>query len=643
MQIAKTIFGAFGFGAVALLFWRPAGNLAVCSDSNDTPPPVSYKIEFGEKSFWAVHSHITRLEPADNEFAAREQTFRVAKNIGINFVRTGFIWRDIQPEPNRWQWTKFDSVVLSARRQRVHLLGLVHTPPQWAFPAHEHLNEWTVFLDSVVTRYGDYITDWEIWNEPNIDKFWPTRAPIEGYFELVKRSHQLIKQRKPRATVLLGGMANQPSAFVMWEKLMALGVADFCDGLAYHPYGVVGEELVPILQRIRGIVAAHSSSPKPVWITEYGWSSWRHPLHPARSNSFAQVLQYCFQQELKINRPANILVLDDMFSAAMETCDLYEPLRQQFEAFGWRADLIEVNALLKFLQTTTQPTRENIVVVPTNKLPAELVQPLINFIQRGGSVVMLSGVPFPNNAARLNVKWTSGQNEDDAPKFVNRIPAPVNLPANAPAKNFLLDPAAAAEVRYVPLLSASQAGKPLGEVAALFDYHGQKKGALVAFTTSLTIRSNRHSVTYHEHATDILKTALVYLLEGGAHFFVYEFRDQQAQTNDKYYGLVENDFRLKDAAQAVFWLGQQLGKGAVVRSKNYFSSGVLIEMESLDGARYVITWGAEAMTRFKNNFMSKGRYTPETCHHFSVEQLLAGLERQQEGALANVIIWRAAN
>ena len=224
MQIAKTIFGAFGFGAVALLFWRPAGNLAVCSDSNDTPPPVSYKIEFGEKSFWAVHSHITRLEPADNEFAAREQTFRVAKNIGINFVRTGFIWRDIQPEPNRWQWTKFDSVVLSARRQRVHLLGLVHTPPQWAFPAHEHLNEWTVFLDSVVTRYGDYITDWEIWNEPNIDKFWPTRAPIEGYFELVKRSHQLIKQRKPRATVLLGGMANQPSAFVMWEKLMGLGV-----------------------------------------------------------------------------------------------------------------------------------------------------------------------------------------------------------------------------------------------------------------------------------------------------------------------------------------------------------------------------------------------------------------------------------
>jgi hypothetical protein len=643
MKDSKIILAALGFCAVILFFWRPAGNFAVCSDSNYTPAPASYKIEFGEKSFWAVHSHITRIDSADNEFAAREQTLQTAKSLGINFVRTGFIWRDIQPEPRRWQWAKFDSVVLSARERSVHLLGVVHAPPPWAFPAHEHLNEWAAFLDSVIAHYGEYVTDWEIWNEPNIDKFWPKTAPVERYFDLVKRSYQIIKQKRPQATVLLGGMANQPSAFIFWERLAALGAADYCDGVAYHPYGVVGEELVPILQKIRGIFSASHSSPKPIWITEYGWSAWRHPLHPANSSALAQLLRYCFQQELKIVRPANVLVLDDAFAAATEACDLYEPLRRQCETFGWRLALVGVEELLQFLQTIPQPTRENVVIVPTNAMPAELVEPLINFIQRGGSVVVLGGVPFPNHVARLNINWTGVRDEENMTKLVNRIPQAIDLHANAPSKNFLLDPAAPQELRYVPLLSANQRGKALGEIAALFAYHGQMKGALIAFANSLAIRSTKRSVTYHEQATDILKTALVCLLEGGEHFFVYEFRDQKVNTKDKFYGVIENDFKLKNAARALSWMQQQLGRGVIVRNKSYFADGAIIEMEGLSGGRFVITWGKEAAAKFKTDFMGTGHYTPETYQHFPADKLLGGLERQEEGALANVIVWRAIN
>jgi len=642
MKTQKTILGVLGLSALLLLFWRPAGNQAICSDTNYPPGPAAYKIEFGEKSFWAAHSHITRTDPADNEFAAREQTLKTAKSLGINFVRTGFIWRDIQPEPNRWEWAKFDSVVHSARRQKAHLLGVLHAPPPWAFPAHEHLNEWSAFVDSVITHYGDDVTDWEIWNEPNIDRFWPKTAPVEGFFEIVKRSYQIIKQKRPQATVLLGGMANQPSAFIFLERLAALGVASYCDAIAYHPYNIAGEELLPILQQIRGIFPASGSSSRPIWITEYGWSAWRHPLHPASSNVLAQLLQYCFQQQLQINRPANLLILDDSFAAATETGDLYEPLRRQCETFGWRADLVEVEGLLTFLQNTT-PQREKVVIVPTNKVPTALVAPLISFIQRGGSVVMLGGVPFPNNAAKLHIRSTGIQDEETLSQVVNRTSQNVNLPAKVPGKNFLSDPAAPQEVRYVPLLSAQQQGNALGEIAALYDYRGRNQGVLIAFSAGLTIKSTKRSVTYHEQSTAILKTALVYLLESGAHFFVYEFRDQTANTKDKFYGIVEDDFRLKGAAQALTWMQQQLGKGVIVRNKTYFTGGALIELESLTGERFVMTWGREAAARFKTSFMNTGHYTPETYQRLPAEKLLAGIEQQQEGALANVIIWRATN
>jgi len=518
------------------------------------------------------------------------------------------------------------------------LLGLVHAPPEWAFPAHEHLNEWTAFLEAVVARYGDDITDWEIWNEPNLEQFWPQSAPVEGYFELVKKSYRLIKQKYPRATVLLGGMANQPSAFVYWEKLLALGVAEYCDALAYHPYGVVGEELVPILQRIRRLVPANGPRPKPLWVTEYGWGAWRHPLHPARSTAFAQLLRYSLQQELKISRPASIRILDDSFSPATEAAEVYESLRRQIEAFGWRAELVALDELMKFMQTNSPPSRDQIVMVTTNRLAEAASAALIDFIRRGGTVVMMMGaVPFPK---KLDIAWTEAPDEEAKWKSVCRIPPPVKPLADAPAKYFLTNTAAPAEARYVPLLSAYQQKQSPGETVALFDYRGAKKGALIAATSSLTLRPAKRNITYHEQAVNILKTALVFLLEGGEHFFVYEFRDQEAMTKAKCYGLVEENFARKEAARALNWLEQQLGKGLVVRDKNYFIDGAIIELENLDGKRFVVTWGQEGAAKFKAQFMKAGRYVPETYDRIPAEKLIAGLEQKQPGMLKNLIVWR---
>ena len=643
MDTSKTLFSACGLCALLIMFWRPVNQLAICSDANYQPAPPTYKIEFGEKSFWAAHSHITRAEAADNEFAAREQTLKTAKSLGINFVRTGFIWRDIQPEPNRWEWAKFDSVVLSARRQQTHLLGVLHAPPAWAFPAHEHLKEWSIFVEEVIAHYGNDVAAWEIWNEPNIDKFWPKTAPVEGFFEIVKSSYQIIKQKKPNATVLLGGMANQPSAFIFLERLATLGVANYCDGIAYHPYNIAGEELLPILQQIRDIFPANGVAPKPIWITEYGWSAWRHPLHPVNSNVVAQLLRYSLQQQLKINQPARILVLDDNFTAATEAHEFFTALQQQCEAFGWRTDMADLGTMLNFLQSPGAAKREHVVIAPTNKLPSGLVAPLLSFMQRGGTVVVLGGVPFPRNAAKINVRAFDSPDEEVLSAIVNRTSANVNLPAKAPGKYFLLDPVTPQEVRYVPLLSAQQQGKTVGEMAALYVYHGQNQGALIAFANSLTIKSTKRSVTYHEQATAILKTGLVYLLEGGPHFFIYEFRDQAANTKDKFYGIVDEAFRSKAAATALTWMQQQLGKGFTVQRKTYFADGALIELESLKGERFVVTWGREAIANYKANFLNSTHYTPATYQRLPAEQLLVGIEKQQPAVLANLIVWRAAN
>jgi hypothetical protein len=349
-------------------------------------------------------------------------------------------------------------------------------------------------------------------------------------------------------------------------------------------------------------------------------------------------LRYSLQQELGVSRPATIRVLDDSFSPAGEAFDLYEPLRRQVENFGWRAELTALDDLMKWMQSHSQPTRDQVIIVTTNRLPDAATTALINFVERGGTLVTLMGqVPFPQ---RFDIASIEAPDEQAKWRLACKIAQEKLSLADTPAKYLLTSTTSAAEARYVALVSAYEKQKPLGEIAALFDYRGAKKGALIAVSASLTLRPAKRNLTYHQQATGILKTALVFLLEGGAHFFVYEFRDQEVATNAKCYGLVEEDFALKDAAQALRWLERQIGNGIVVRNKNYFTDGAMLELENLSGQRFVVTWGQEAATRFKTEYMNWGRYTPQTYHKISAEKLLTGLEQKQAGILDNFIVWQ---
>jgi len=376
-----------------------------------------------------VCSHLSRSYHWDNEFEVRDRTLELIKGLGLSWVRTGFPWRMIQPRPDSWKWENWDAVIASAKKHNFKILGVVHAPPEWAFPAHEHMQEWKTFLGAVVERYGDAISAWEIWNEPNVNKFWPRDAPVRGLFGIVRDSYGIIKSRQPNAIVLLGGMANKRNAFRMWKELMALGAADYFDGVAFHAYKMVGKDLVPFYSRLRSLVNRYTDEEKGIWITEYGWQA---------------------------------------------------------------------------------------------------------------------------------------------------IP-------------------------------------------------GLKKA------------SHIKEATYKDHAVNILKTYLVHLAEGGDHFFIYEFRDDRRK---KHYGIFEHDFKPKEAAKAVHWILNKLGKGFVVRQKQYFDDGALIGLEILSGGYYIATWGRKAYLKFKSSFLSRGKYEPETYENLPEKVIIEGFESRMNKMERNLILWR---
>jgi len=266
--------------------------------NGDGPGPATSTPDAG---FIAIHSHVTR-EPNKygSEFNVRKEIMSLTKEAGMGFIRTGFRWKDIHPKKDVWDWELADKVVKDAEKNGVKILALVHSPPleTWAYPAHEHLDEWLIFLDKVVGRYGDYIVDWEIWNEPNVvsGKYWPQDALPDEYAELVIKSAKLIKEKQPESTVLLGGLATgkKADAFGLWEGLFPLGVLDYVDGVAFHPYEYPAHELFSFDSWLKNLISQYSNSKEELWITEFG----RHS--PYEEDSRGRGASYEFQAGINL-------------------------------------------------------------------------------------------------------------------------------------------------------------------------------------------------------------------------------------------------------------------------------------------------------------------------------------------------------
>lgn len=231
-----------------------------------------------EPTFLAVLSHVTRTRSVDNEFAVHNEIFDLAKSGGMGFVRMGFRWSYIEPQKGVWDWEIPDTVVRDAKKKGVRLLALVHRPPEWTnaettATLEEWLDGWLVFLGKVVDRYGDYITHWELWNEPNLasGQFWRQDMLPDEYAELVIESAKLIKEKQPESTILLGGFSTakgEDPPFELWEELFQLDVLEYVDGVAFHPYPYQTNLLFSFDTQLKNLIGKYSDDEEELWITE---------------------------------------------------------------------------------------------------------------------------------------------------------------------------------------------------------------------------------------------------------------------------------------------------------------------------------------------------------------------------------------
>ena len=225
-----------------------------------------------------------------NEFAP---TGAAISDTGARWVRLEFRWNEAEPSSkgsyDQNTIAKYDRAIDTARAAGAKVLVFVNGAPRWAsgsratMAAPQHPADYADFVRYVATRYAGKVSAWEVWNEENTARFWPSGPSPAAYVPLLKATYPVVKSVDPNALVVFGGVSQNDYTFI--EGAYAAGAKGYFDVMAVHPYpgsgppepvwyenGRVTPGSFTGFTEVRKAMLANSDD-KPIWLTEFGWST----------------------------------------------------------------------------------------------------------------------------------------------------------------------------------------------------------------------------------------------------------------------------------------------------------------------------------------------------------------------------------
>jgi hypothetical protein len=194
-------------------------------------------------------------------------------------------WAQVEPADDAWDFSILDRAVGNIRSHGAQPLIVLGQTPAWAAsePTQAYygpgantmprsLAEWREYVAQVATRYRGTVSEYEIWNEPNVVGFWA--GTPQQMAELARSAYEVIKGINPTATVTTPGFVVRRPAQQSWfGRYLQTGAARYADVINVHLYpdSTSGpESLIPLMDYPRKMMAALNIT-LPLWNTELNY------------------------------------------------------------------------------------------------------------------------------------------------------------------------------------------------------------------------------------------------------------------------------------------------------------------------------------------------------------------------------------
>lgn len=249
--------------------------------------------------------HVHYAAGSVGEAVAGMQKLRAA---GVRWVRDDIDWRYTEPRRGAFDWTRGDTLMTAAAITRMHVLGILAYAPPWAetdssvpFSPPRDVADYVRYVEYTIWRYGTGGAFWkehpelkpmpltavELWNEPWAWWFWGPQPDPAAYARLAHAGAAAIRSIAPQDTILLSGdvwgFRRDGSGPPFLSAVLAADpkLARLVTGYSVHAYsgasppGSTRAELRFAFRRIvlTNRVARRFHAVKPIWLTEYGWST----------------------------------------------------------------------------------------------------------------------------------------------------------------------------------------------------------------------------------------------------------------------------------------------------------------------------------------------------------------------------------
>ncbi len=264
---------------------------------------ISCPVQAQDKPTWLDPVVGTGYGVQVKEGRTGDDELRMIKAAGLSYVRFVIPWAAVEKGKGSFVWGYFDRFVKRLRRHGLKAVIVIggghpsytgtmkapdgnidHTDTYILAPStDEHRKAFTHYAVEMIKHFGSKDIVWEIWNEPDQDRFWAPKSNVEDYAALANDACWAMRKEAPKAKIIGPGMADTPG---QWGVLLPgfLGtvlkspVVDCLDAVSVHPYRDYvkpPESVTEAYKNLRKFIAAHTEETKrklPVLATEWGFT-----------------------------------------------------------------------------------------------------------------------------------------------------------------------------------------------------------------------------------------------------------------------------------------------------------------------------------------------------------------------------------
>lgn len=186
-------------------------------------------------------------ETIDRDFTVYRHYRAHLGPLGAKGIRVQAGWAKCEKQPGVYSWEWLDEIVDDALAQGVQpwlefnygntiYPGGGDTGLGGGFPSSpEALAAWDRWARALVERYQDRVHQWEVWNEPDINK--ASTATVAAYVDLYIRTATMVRALQPRAKLWALGLAgNIGYADQFLAGMKERGKLDLVDAITIHGY-----------------------------------------------------------------------------------------------------------------------------------------------------------------------------------------------------------------------------------------------------------------------------------------------------------------------------------------------------------------------------------------------------------------------